>query len=103
LNQLQKIGICPYCDCSLILYESKDNSRYIKCEICGHAYNIPTRGEIIPLSFKCPLYGYPLIIIRTNESTQYYSDRICSKCPEYKTCEVIHNLIDNSESKTTLD
>lgn len=93
VKQLQKIGICPNCDCSLFIYEDENNERYIKCEICGHAYNIPQKGEIYATKFYCPIYSYPIVAIKSNEKTQFfYSNKRCLECEEYDECIAMDQL-----------
>ncbi|MFO7797523.1 MAG: hypothetical protein ACQERB_12830 [Promethearchaeati archaeon] len=93
MRQIEEIGICPNCDCSLMIYKTSNYKRFVKCEICGHSYPLPKRGHIDNSALICPLRGYPILIVQKRDSKAYFwTDRPCFSCVHMGTCEPVKQL-----------
>ncbi|TXT65415.1 MAG: hypothetical protein BAJALOKI1v1_430006 [Promethearchaeota archaeon] len=92
-QQRSELGECPNCNCTLLLHD-KEKERYVKCEICGHAYNLPKQGAIKNTNLICPLREYPILIIKEKNSKEYlWTDRACVNCESYETCKTIKSIV----------
>jgi len=93
MREIEEIGICPNCDCSLIIYKTSNYKRFVKCEICGHSYPLPKRGRINNSALVCPVREYPVLIIQKGDNKAYFwTDRPCFDCVNEGKCEPINQL-----------
>jgi ssDNA-binding Zn-finger/Zn-ribbon topoisomerase 1 len=94
MREIEEIGVCPSCDCSLVLYKTRNYKRFVKCEICGLSYPIPKRGSIENSGLICPAKKVPILIIekRNNQKAYFWADRPCFDCIHQDTCEELKGL-----------
>lgn len=98
MKQLQEIGTCPACQCSLMMYKTKNYKRFVKCDACGTSYPIPKRGKISNSALECSKSGFPLLIVeRTNQPAYFWSDQPCFTCIDFDKCSNVKILVSEFE------
>jgi len=94
MKELQEVGTCPSCECSLIMYKTTNYKRFIKCDVCGLSYALPKKGKISNSALDCPKSHFPLLVIeRLNQSAYFWTDQPCFSCIDYDRCIVLKSLI----------
>ncbi len=95
MKQIEEIGTCPNCSCSIFIYKTNNYKRFAKCEICGYAYPLPKRGSIQNSALVCPAREVPILIVENANSKAYFwSDKPCFSCTKFDKCEQISELIE---------
>ncbi|MEJ2249640.1 MAG: hypothetical protein P8Y97_08275 [Candidatus Lokiarchaeota archaeon] len=93
MRELEEIGVCPNCDCSLVIYKTRNYKRFVKCEICGLSYPLPKRGSIENSALICPKKQVPILIIEKKDSKAYFwGDKPCFDCIHQDNCEELKKL-----------
>ncbi|MFX1356696.1 MAG: hypothetical protein ACFFA8_05365 [Promethearchaeota archaeon] len=93
MKQIDEIGICPNCECSLIVYKTNNYKRFVKCDVCETSYPLPKRGKIINSALTCPKTSFPLLIIeKPHQKPYFWSDQPCFSCIAYDKCELVQEL-----------
>lgn len=93
MKKLEEIGICPKCNCSLIMYKTSNYKRFVKCDICNTSYPLPKRGKISISALECPKNQFPLLIVeRPHQPAYFWADQPCFSCIEFDRCPVIKEL-----------
>ncbi|MBD3212367.1 MAG: hypothetical protein GF311_07150 [Candidatus Lokiarchaeota archaeon] len=93
MREIEEIGDCPKCKCSIMMYKTSSYKRFAKCEICGDSYPLPKRGRIEETGEKCPEHRYPILIIQKGSNKAYFwTDRPCFTCKHADTCIEIIKL-----------
>ena len=93
MKQLEEIGNCPNCECSLIIYKTNNYKRFVKCDVCELSYPLPKRGKISNSALKCPKNGFPVLIIeKTHQKAYFWSDQPCFSCIAFDKCTTIQEL-----------
>ncbi len=94
MRELEEIGDCPQCGCTLMMYKTSNYKRFVKCEVCGNSYPVPKSGSIHSSALLCPLRKYPILIIQKENSKAYFwTDRPCFSCTHYDKCQEVTSLI----------
>ncbi len=94
MRQIEEIGICPNCDCSLMIFKTNNYKRFVKCEICGMSYPLPKRGKISNSAFLCPRKNVPILIIeKPSQKAYFWADMPCFTCVDTDNCEKKQELI----------
>lgn len=94
MREIEEIGTCPNCDCSLIIYKTNNYKRFVKCEICGMSYPLPKRGKISNSALLCPRKSVPLLIIeKPSQKAYFWADIPCFTCVDTDNCEKVKELI----------
>ena len=98
MREIEEIGICPNCECSLIMYKTSNYKRFVKCDACGTSYAVPKRGKIECSGLTCPKTEFPLLIIeRKGQKSYFWADSPCFDCLEQGSCLPIRELIKEFE------
>lgn len=93
MKPVEEIGNCPNCECSLIMYKTKNYKRFIKCDVCELSYPLPKRGKISSSALTCPKTSFPILIIeKPNQKAYFWSDQPCFSCIAFDKCTVIQEL-----------
>jgi len=94
MRELEELGICPKCGCSIISYKTSNYKRFAKCEECGLSYPLPKRGKISISALDCPLGKFPILIIeKKNHKAYFWTDKPCFTCTAIDNCVPIKELI----------
>ena len=94
LKQIQEIGTCPSCQCSLMIYKTNNYKRFVKCDACGASYPLPKKGKISNSALECPKGKFPLLIVeRSNQPAYFWSDQPCFNCIDYDKCSEVKVLV----------
>jgi ssDNA-binding Zn-finger/Zn-ribbon topoisomerase 1 len=94
MKELEEIGECPNCGCTLIMYKTSNHKRFVKCEGCGISYPVPKWGKIHSSALLCPMRSYPILIVKKSNSKAYFwTDRPCFDCMHSDKCEEVQSLI----------
>jgi ssDNA-binding Zn-finger/Zn-ribbon topoisomerase 1 len=94
MKKIEEIGICPNCNCSILIYKTRNYKRFAKCEICGLSYPIPKRGSISNSALICPKSNLPILIIEKKDQKAYFwVDCPCFSCIEFDKCTPVNQLV----------
>ena len=94
MRQLDEIGDCPKCQCSLMIYKTNNYKRFVKCDNCGIPYALPKRGSLSNSALICPRSEFPVLIVdRPNQKAYFWTDQPCFTCIQYDKCPVTKELI----------
>ncbi|MBY9007894.1 MAG: hypothetical protein KGD63_14225 [Candidatus Lokiarchaeota archaeon] len=94
MKKSEELGLCPNCNCSIILHKTLNYKRYAKCEICGNSYPLPNQGRIDNSALICPQRKFPILIIEIKDKKAYFwVDNPCYDCEKYNNCEPVQELI----------
>ncbi|MBD3195373.1 MAG: hypothetical protein GF317_09975 [Candidatus Lokiarchaeota archaeon] len=93
MREIEEIGDCPKCECSIMMYKTSSYKRFAKCEICGNSYPLPKRGNIEETGKKCPVRSFPLLLVQKgNRKAYFWTDRPCFTCQYIDKCKVVKEL-----------
>ena len=93
MRKLEEIGICPKCNCSLMMFKTNNYKRFVKCEVCGTSYALPKRGKLNNSALNCPRNQFPILIVeRPHQPTYFWTDQPCFSCIDYDRCVTIGEL-----------
>ena len=94
MKQIEELGICPNCDCTVYIYKTKNYKRFAKCEICGLSYPLPKKGLINNSALLCPKSCCPILIIeRPDQKAYFWADKPCFSCIHIDDCIPLKELI----------
>lgn len=92
--EIEEIGTCSNCNCSLIIYKTKNYKRFVKCEICGISYPLPKRGKISNSALLCPRKNVPILIVeKPSQKAYFWADIPCFSCVNTDNCTRVKELI----------
>lgn len=98
MRQLEEIGICPQCQCSLFMYKTNNHKRFAKCEICGYSFALPKRGKISNSTLICEKKQLSVLLVtRPKHKAYFWTDSPCFTCSNQDKCEVVNGLISEFE------
>ena len=98
MRALEEIGTCPQCECSLMIYKTKNYKRFVKCDVCGISYALPKAGKIEGSGLRCPKSGFPILIIqKKGQRCYFWADGPCFDCIDASSCEPMNALIKEFE------
>jgi ssDNA-binding Zn-finger/Zn-ribbon topoisomerase 1 len=93
VREIEELGSCPKCDCSIIMYKTRSYKRFAKCDVCEISYPLPKRGSISNSALVCPKTKFPILIVEKRNSKAYFwSDRPCFTCTEMRNCGPVKTL-----------
>ncbi len=93
MKQLEEIGICPQCECSLFVYKTNNYKRFVKCEICGYSFALPKKGKISNSNMICEKKNlFLLIVSRPKQKSYFWTDSPCFSCSQQDSCKPLNAL-----------
>lgn len=94
MKEIKEIGVCPNCDCELIMFKTNNYRRFVKCGICGMSYSLPKRGAISNSAITCPRSRLPILIVEKDQQKAYFwTDQPCFSCIAFDKCKAIEELV----------